>query len=158
MSKYAGSYFNYTGGGDRSDPSNYRVPTSPTSTGVAGFSAPVRTEFGGVPAGYTSFRGNVGMPFYGAMSTPEGEQEESSSGAFLNNFLSDIFPYIKPLLEDALEGSFGGGQAEEKKEKPFDIEGAIGDFGPFTSNVDAASKGAADTLFTIVDIFPSAIA
>ena len=157
MSKYAGSYFNYTGGGDRSDPSNYRAPVSPTSTGVAGFSAPVRTEFGGVPAGYTSFRGNVGMPFYGAMSTPEGEQEESSSGAFLNNFLSDIFPYIKPLLEDAVAGSFGGGK-EEEEEKPFDLEGAIGDFGPFTSNVDAARSSAAGTLGTLIDLFPSAIA
>lgn len=161
---FAGTFQNYLGG-DPSDPRNFSTLGQGFDPGGRPFGY-VRTQDGGVAMGMPSFRGNVGMPQYGAEpeSMPEGqeEQEEGSSGSnFLNSVLEGLIPTLGPVVGTELGGFVGdliggGRQQDESPIMPYVISGepVIGDFGPFTSSARSRAGG---ILSNIVDIFPRAI-
>ena len=149
------SYFDFTGG-DPADARNYSTYGMEGPIGLARFDPPVRTENYGVPMGMPTFRGNFGIPQYGA-APPDAEEEGSSKKGsdFLNSVLAGLMPTLGPAIGTGLSGLLddflGGGKSEE--DKPFEIEGAVGDFGPFGSEVIAMSNGAAGSLGNILNAF-----
>ena len=153
-------YFGFTGG-DPKDRSNYNLggEEGPISL-LARLDPPVRTENYGVPMGMPTFRGNFGIPQYGA-APPMGEEEGSSKKGsdFLNSVLAGLVPTLGPAIGTGLSGlldDFLGGD-KSHEDKPFEIEGAVGDFGPFGSEVIAMSNGAAGSLGNIVNAFTGAM-
>lgn len=146
------SYFDFTGG-DPADARNYSTYGMEGPIGLARFDPPVRTENYGVPMGMPSFRGNIGIPQYGS-APPMGEEEESGKGSdFLNSVLAGLVPTLGPAIGTGLSNLLDDFLGGSEKDKPFEIEGAVGDFGPFGSEVIAMSNGAAGSLGNIVNAF-----
>lgn len=156
---FAGTFQNYLGG-DPSDPRNFSTLGQGFDDGGRPFGY-IRTQNYGVPMGMPTFRGNYGIPQYGFESDFVDPATQSTGSNFLNSVLEGLIPSVGPAVGVGVGNfldDFLGGMEQEDRSQVFDIEGAVGDFGPFGSYTNSTGLDAAGALGRIVDIFPRAIA
>ena len=151
---FAGTFQNYLGG-DSSDPRNFSTLGQGFDAGGRPFGY-IRTQNYGVPMGMPTFRGDFGIPQYGAEPMPMPEKEKSKGSNFLDDVLEGLIPTLGPVVGTEIGGFLddfigGLGKKEDKSKGPYVIEGAIGDFGPFSSSTMSKAGG---VLGDIVGSFP----
>ena len=108
---FAGSYFDYLGTGDPSDPRQFYMSGSEGPVGIARADRPVRTDRFGVPEGMGSFLVDGPLPStyqteseYQEENRPDlgdifGDATKGAAGAFLDSILEDILKGIPGLIK-----------------------------------------------------------
>ena len=108
---FAGSYFDYLGTGDPSDPRQFYMSGSEGPVGIARADRPVRTARFGVPEGMDSFLVDGPLPStyqteseYQEENRPDlgdifGDATKGAAGVFLDSILKDILQGIPALIK-----------------------------------------------------------
>jgi len=108
---FAGSYFDYLGTGDTSDPRQFYMYGSEGPVGIARADRPVRTSRFGVPEGMDSFLVDGPLPStyqteseYQEENRPDlgdifGDATKGAAGVFLDSILKDILQGIPALIK-----------------------------------------------------------
>ena len=109
--KFAGSYFDYLGTGDPSDPRQFYMSGSEGPVGIARADRPVRTDRFGVPEDKASFLSDGPLaPYYQTESEYQeenrptlgdifGDAAEGAGGAFLDEVLRGILGGIRDQIK-----------------------------------------------------------